>query len=54
MTELERCDAEIAGLEQQLRNGHPDVEGLWALADWSEERRILNGIMGANTEADRD
>jgi hypothetical protein len=50
-----RCDAEIAGLEQQLRNGHPEVEGLCrALADWSEERRILNGIKRANTETDRD
>ena len=29
-------------VEEQLRAGHPDVEGLClALADWSEELRIL-------------
>jgi hypothetical protein len=55
VTELVRCDAEIGALEQRLQNGHPDVEGLCrALADWSGERRLLNGIKRANTEAECD
>jgi hypothetical protein len=30
--------------EEQLRAGHPDVEGLvLALADWAQELRILEG-----------
>jgi hypothetical protein len=39
---MERCRREIAAIEDQLRAGHPDVEGLClALADWSAELRIL-------------
>jgi hypothetical protein len=42
MTELERCDAEIAEIERQLRSGHHDVEGLClSLSDWSAEKRLL-------------
>lgn len=49
MTERERCGAEIAEIERQLRSGHPDVEGLCrALADWSSELRFLE------LEAERD
>jgi hypothetical protein len=37
-----RCRREIAAIEDQLRAGHPDVQGLCqALADWSAELRIL-------------
>ena len=39
---MERCRREIAVIEDQLRAGHPDVQGLClALADWSAELRIL-------------
>jgi hypothetical protein len=40
--EIERCMREIAEIEDLLRSGHPDVEGLClALADWSAELRLL-------------
>ena len=40
--EAERCRSEIAAIEAELLAGNPDVEGLvLALADWSEELRIL-------------
>ncbi|HOQ47668.1 MAG TPA: hypothetical protein PK157_20325 [Bryobacteraceae bacterium] len=40
--EIERCRREIAEIENLLRSGHPDVEGLClALADWSGEKRLL-------------
>ena len=46
MTELERCDNEIRQIEQLLRSGHPDIDGLLlALHDWRTERRLL---MAAN------
>jgi hypothetical protein len=42
MTELERCDYEIAEIERQLRSGHHDVEGLClSLSDWSAEKRLV-------------
>jgi len=42
LPELERCCQEIAGIEDQLLAGHPDVEGLClALADWNEELRLI-------------
>ncbi len=42
--EMARCRAEICQAERLLRAGHPDVQGLClALADWSEELRILEG-----------
>jgi len=42
MTELERCDEEIHQVEQLLRRGHQDVEGLvLALTDWGMERRLI-------------
>jgi len=46
MIELERCDNEIRHVEQLLRSGHPDIDGLLlALRDWRTERRLL---MSAN------
>ena len=40
--EMERCRAEIASAEQQLRAGHLDVEGsCLSIYDWTEELRIL-------------
>ena len=40
--EMERCWQEIAGIEDQLLAGHPDVEGLcMALMDWHQEMRLL-------------
>ena len=40
--ELERCRQEIAGIEDQLCAGHPDVQGLCqALRDWHEELRLI-------------
>jgi hypothetical protein len=42
MTDIERCDMEIADIERELRAGHPDVHGLvLALNDWSNERRLI-------------
>jgi hypothetical protein len=39
---MDRCRREIAAIKDQLRAGHPDVQGLClALMDWSEELRIL-------------
>jgi hypothetical protein len=39
---MERCRSEIVVIEDQLRAGHPDLQGLClALADWSAELRIL-------------
>jgi hypothetical protein len=41
---MERCKREIAAIENQLRAGHRDLQGLClALADWSAELRILEG-----------
>jgi hypothetical protein len=40
--EIERCEREIASIENALGAGHPDVAGLClALSDWSAERKIL-------------
>ena len=39
---MERCRAEIAAVEAQIRAGHPDLEGLClALSDWSRELRLI-------------
>jgi hypothetical protein len=39
-----RCRQEIAAIEDQIRAGNPDGEGLClALADWSAELRSSNG-----------
>jgi hypothetical protein len=39
---MERCRPKIAAIEEQLRMGHPEVNGLClALLDWSAELRIL-------------
>jgi hypothetical protein len=44
MTDIERCDKEIAEAEAMLRAGHHDVSGLLQqLMDWSIERRLLSG-----------
>jgi len=56
---MERCRQEIAMIEEQLRAGHPEVEGLLlALIDWSEELRILEAQRkkppGANPAAGED
>jgi hypothetical protein len=53
VTDAERCDAEVREIEAQLRAGNPDVAGLClALADWSTERRLLNGLPRPDSEAD--
>jgi hypothetical protein len=40
--EIERCRKEIAGIEAQLRSGHPDLHGLLlALNDWHVELRLV-------------
>jgi hypothetical protein len=42
--DVDRCRREMVLAEEQLRAGHPDVEGLvLALADWAQELRILEG-----------
>jgi hypothetical protein len=56
---MERCLGEIAAIEEHLRAGHPDLQGLClALADWSEELRIIEGERkkppGLNPAAGRD
>jgi hypothetical protein len=39
---MERCHREIAGIETQIRAGHPDLQGLClALADWNAELRLI-------------
>ena len=53
MTDEERCDEEIREIESLLRAGHPDVAGLcFALADWSAERRLLNGLPRTDSQTD--
>ena len=50
MTDIERCDKEIAEAEAMLRAGHRDVTGLLLqLMDWSIERRILSENGAAQT-----
>ena len=42
MSPLERCDAEIALCEAELRAGNRDIHGLTrGLVDWSNERRLI-------------
>ena len=49
-----RCRQEIAAIEDQLRAGHPDVEGLClALVDWSAELRLLQASQGLASVAPR-
>jgi hypothetical protein len=44
MTDIERCDKEMADAEAMLRAGHRDMEGLLLqLMDWAIERRLLSG-----------
>lgn len=39
---LQRCDAEIATVEGELRAGNPDIQGLTrALTDWNTEKRLI-------------
>ena len=48
---MDRCRREMAAIEDQLRAGHPDLQGLClALADWSAELRILRGACDASVE----
>jgi hypothetical protein len=43
MTDIERCEKEIAEAGAMLRAGHRDVAGLLLkLMDWSMERRMLS------------
>jgi hypothetical protein len=43
MTDIERCEKEIAQAEAMLRAGHREVAGLLLqLMDWSIERRLLS------------
>lgn len=42
MSQIERCDREIAHFEGELRAGNLDMGGLLqAIQDWSAERRLL-------------
>ena len=42
VTDLERCDAEIAALEADILGGCLDFEGaLQGLGDWEAERRMI-------------
>ena len=42
--DIDRCRREIAAIETQILDGHPDLEGLClALSDWSGELRLLQG-----------
>jgi hypothetical protein len=44
---MERCRAEIAVLETEIRAGHPDLAGLCrALVDWRAELRFIQGGLG--------
>ena len=44
MTDIERCDKEIAEAQAMLHAGHRDIEGLLQqLMDWAIERRLLSG-----------
>ena len=39
---IDQCRREIAAIEEQLRAGHSDLQGLClALMDWSTELRII-------------
>ena len=42
MASIERCRREIAAIEELIRDGHSDVQGLClALSDWCAELRLL-------------
>ena len=44
---MARCCWEIAEVEDALRAGHPDLEGLClALADWYGELRLIKCELG--------
>ena len=45
---------EIAAIEELLRSGHPDIQGLClALADWSAELRLLHNEERRPAETER-
>ena len=55
LVEIERCFREIAGIEVELRSGHPDLQGLClGLRDWVAELRLIltqmedGGLVGKN------
>jgi hypothetical protein len=52
MTDIERCDKEMAEAEAMLRAGHREVAGLLQqLMDWAIERRLLSGTRMETTWA---
>jgi hypothetical protein len=52
MTDIKRCDKEIADAEAMLRAGHLDMAGLLLkLMDWSIERRMLSESGAAKPRA---
>ena len=58
--EIDRCRREIASIEELIRAGHPDLEGLClALSDWWAEVRLIEQGIGmkakvpASSEAGR-
>ena len=49
--ELERCDREIIRIEEEARNGNPDVHGiLQGLHDWRYEKRLIMKEQSAQSE----
>ena len=43
--QVERCRREIVEIEELLRAGHPDVQGLClALSDWCAELRLIEAL----------
>jgi hypothetical protein len=51
---MERCRQEIAAIEDQIRDGHPDIQGLClALADWHAELRLMEAEKPAAAGAGR-
>ena len=53
-SQRERCLRERAECERLLRSGHPEVEGLClALADWSAELRIIDGLERTSAKAEQ-
>jgi len=53
-SQREQCVWERAECERLLKSGHPDVEGLClALADWSAELRLIDGLERTSAKAER-
>jgi hypothetical protein len=46
---MARCRREIAAIEELIRSGHPDLQGLClGLMDWSAELRRIEQEVGLN------